>query len=153
VDRDGHPTTNPADYFAGGALLPLGSTPELSSYKGYGLAVMVDVMTGLLSGMGHSLALPVHGHSHMVACLDPSRLLALEDFRGSVARMVDDLHGVPAESGRAVLVPGEREWETYADRSRNGIPLSPAVLDQLAGFARERGLGDDAARLLTHQAS
>jgi LDH2 family malate/lactate/ureidoglycolate dehydrogenase len=147
IDREGLDTMDPADYFSGGALLPLGSTPELSSYKGYGLAVMVDVMTGLLSGMGHSLALPVHGHAHMVACLDVGRLMPGDAFRASVARMVDDLHAVPAVAGREVLVPGEREWCTYQDRSERGIPVSSPVLETLLGFARDRGLETDGEAL------
>src|SRR5438105_4473002 len=57
VDADGVPTVDPQALWNGGALLPLGSKPELASYKGYGLAVVVDVLCGVLSGAGYSRVL------------------------------------------------------------------------------------------------
>src|SRR5947199_8041875 len=57
VDKDGQPSTNPRDLWTGGSVLPLGSTPELGSYKGYGLAIAVDVLAGVLSGAGYSASM------------------------------------------------------------------------------------------------
>ncbi len=140
VDKNGQDTPDPADYFDGGGLLPLGSTPQLSNYKGYGLAVMVDVLTGLLSGMGHSLALPIHGHSHMIMCLDVSKVRGLTEFKEAVRTMVDDLHAIAPVAGHQVLVPGEREWQNYEERIVNGIPVSSKVLQDLSALLRKRGL-------------
>lgn len=140
IDNQGRDSTNPGDYFDGGALLPLGSTPELSSYKGYGLGVMVDVMTGLLSGMGHSLILPTHGHSHMIACIDIARIRTLDEFQSAVSDMVDDLHALPNVADHEVLVPGEREWRTYEERTARGIPVSDKILEQLRQFVIQRGI-------------
>ena len=50
IDKDGRGTTNPDDIPAGGALLPLGSDRERGGHKGYGLAMMVDILCGPLSG-------------------------------------------------------------------------------------------------------
>src|SRR5258707_9432146 len=50
VDSEGRATTNPDDMVGGGALLPLGSDRERGGHKGYGLAIMVDILCGVLSG-------------------------------------------------------------------------------------------------------
>src|SRR5438067_40599 len=50
IAADGRPTTDPTDVYEGGALLPVGSTRELGGHKGYALAMMVDVLSGVLSG-------------------------------------------------------------------------------------------------------
>src|SRR6266404_2188620 len=50
IDSQGRPTTNPNDMVDGGALLPLGSDRDRGGHKGYGLAIMVDVLCGVLSG-------------------------------------------------------------------------------------------------------
>ncbi len=147
IDRDGRNSTDPAAYFDGGALLPLGSSPAMSSYKGYGLAVMVDVLAGVLSAMGHSLRLPTHGHAHMIACIDVERVRPFADFQHGIQQMVDDLHQIPAVPGQRVLVPGEREWQTYQERTHNGIPVSVPVLEGLWQFAADHGLTSQAARL------
>ena len=52
VDSQGRDTTDPNDYWAGGALVPLGSTPELSSHKGFALGMLVDILSGVLTGAG-----------------------------------------------------------------------------------------------------
>lgn len=140
IDKEGNDSTSPNDYFQGGSLLPLGSFPVHSSHKGYGLAVMVDVATGIISGMGHSLILPTHGHAHMVACVDISRVMPRNEFLGAVQQMVDDLHMLPAVSGYRVWVPGEREWNSYEDNVANGIPVAKPVFEELGQLAVRRGL-------------
>lgn len=148
IDRDGHDSTHPGDFFNGGALLPLGSAPELGSYKGYGLGVMVDVMTGLLSGMGHGLSLSLEsGHAHVIACLDMNRFHSVTDFEGGMQRMIDDLHHIPSMPGRGVWVPGEREWTTYEDRVEHGIPIEPGIMRSLVRYAEGRQLPQSIAIL------
>ncbi len=50
MDGEGNPTTSPSEVLRAGALLPLGGAEATAGYKGYGLAMMVDILTGVLAG-------------------------------------------------------------------------------------------------------
>lgn len=143
VDREGRPTRDPETLWNGGALLPIGSTPEQASYKGYGLGVVVDVLCGVLSGAGYSSILdPVTwatGHFFMAIQIEAFRPLA------AFLTMMDGMLGAlrstePAPGAERVYVHGERELAAEQDRRANGIPLHPAVIDSLAALSAEYGV-------------
>jgi LDH2 family malate/lactate/ureidoglycolate dehydrogenase len=143
VDTDGRPTTDPRVLSGGGALLPLGSKPELASYKGYGLAVVVDVLCGILSGAGYSSILDADtfgvGHFFLAMRIDAFRPLAA--FQDMLDAMIRDLRAAePAPGYERVYVHGEKELAAEADRLANGVPLHPAVVESLASLSRELGV-------------
>ena len=130
TDQGGRPTTDPAAALDG-FLLPIGG------HKGYGLALLVDLFAGLLSGAAYL----THVKSWVDAPDEPQNLghfFILIDTRclGSTAwlaqRMNDFaaiLHGSPpADAARPVLVPGEIELDKLARHRRDGLALDPAVL-------------------------
>ena len=134
VDKDGRPSNDPIDIERGGALLPLGSRPELGSYKGTGLAIMVDVLSGVLSGAGYSSILDPTSWTtgHFMLAIDIEAFRPLLDFQRMMDAMVDALRSTPASTGvERVTVPGERKLATRAQRSRTGIVLSQQVVDSL----------------------
>jgi LDH2 family malate/lactate/ureidoglycolate dehydrogenase len=131
--NDGH-STLPAAL----RLLPLGGVGvEDGGHKGYGLALMVDVLAGLLSGAGHSALLrrPVVGHFFLA--IDISRFQAVGEFLAAENAMAKALRRTPADPGEAVLVPGdlERECTNYAHRV--GIPIRLATVERLERLATE----------------
>jgi LDH2 family malate/lactate/ureidoglycolate dehydrogenase len=142
VDRAGKPTTNTDDYYAGGALLPLGGTPETGSYKGYGLAVMIDILCGVLTGMGFAASLgQTSARPHFVGAIDIAAFRSLDDFTTMMDEMIDTLGATePAQGAERVLVHGEREFDAIAERTRNGIPLHPEVVDRLTSVAEAAGV-------------
>ncbi|MGH2459964.1 MAG: Ldh family oxidoreductase [Chloroflexota bacterium] len=143
VDHDGRPTTNPRSLWAGGSLLPLGSRPELASYKGYGLAVVVDVLCGVLSGAGFSSILdPVGwGTGHFFLALRIDAFRPLVDFTTMMDAMIRTLREAePAPGAERVYVHGEKELDAERERRRNGIPLHPSVVESLQGLADELGV-------------
>ncbi len=140
VDSEGRPTSDPRTLWNGGSLLPLGSFPELASYKGYGLAVVVDVLCGVLSGAGYSSILDPNGwttgHFFLALQIDVFRPLA------AFVRMMDDMirtlrNAEPGPGAERVYVHGERELAVERDRQANGVPLHPVVLESLAALASE----------------
>mgnify|MGYP005841860613 CR=1 FL=1 len=140
VDRDGLPTTDPAALWNGGALLPLGSRPELGSYKGYGLAVAVDVLCGLLSGAGYSAMLETEGWSagHFLAALRIDAFRPAARFKAMMDAMIRSLKAVePAPGAERVYVHGEKELATEEERRRLGVPLHPDVLKSLRDLSVE----------------
>ena len=141
VDADGKPTTDPDDYWRGGAILPLGGAAETGGYKGYGLSVMIDIFCGVLSGLGFSAGLRTSGAGptpHFQGAL------LVEGFRplGGFRSMMDDLlrtlkETEVAEGAERVYVHGEKEFEARRDRERNGIPYHPQVIASLEQLGRE----------------
>ena len=137
TDKQGRATTDPAQALDG-FLLPIGG------YKGYGLALLVDLFSGLLSGAAYLN----HVKSWVDAPEEPQNLghfFILIDTRvlGSAQwlseRMTDFaaiLHGSPAvDATKPVLVPGEIELGRMAQQRAHGIQLDPAVLALLKQHA------------------
>lgn len=140
VDAEGYPTRDPDVLWNGGSLLPLGSTPEQASFKGYGLANVVDVLCGVLSGAGYSSVLDQvtwdTGHFFLALRIDAFRPLAA--FLPMMDAMIQTLRTAePAPGAERVYVHGERELDAEVDRRANGIPLHPSVEESLQGLATE----------------
>lgn len=131
LDSDGKPTTDPhkAAFW----------TPAAGA-KGYGLGVVIDVLTGLLSGGTFGPHIPImygdydkhRNLCHLLAAIDPSRFAGSDTFLKSVAAMVADIHQAPAADGfDRVMAPGEPEYLRAIERAKSGIPLDETLLNQL----------------------
>ncbi len=149
VNADGTDSDDPLILRSGGALLPLGSRLGTSSYKGYGLGLMVDILTGALSGLGSGLfvdrAQLEQGFWFAAWRIDLFRDPA--DFRTEMKRMSDHIRATkPAPGVASVLMPGDPEHAARRDRTANGIPLDAETIEQLTALAAERGVAMPAAR-------
>lgn len=143
LGRDGHPTDDPLEAMAARALLPLGSTPELSSHKGYGLALMVDILCGVLSGGGYGLQIGPgrQGPSHFFGAVRIDLLRPLEDFKAMLDEEIRAIRALPKAPGHdRIYIPGEPEFETEELRRREGIPLDPPVAESLQRLSRDFGV-------------
>ncbi|MCC8249295.1 Ldh family oxidoreductase [Saccharothrix luteola] len=130
LDPDGRPTTDPGDFYAGGALLPFGG------HKGYGLSVLIEVVGGLLTGMGIG-SLPGYrgGFGTVLVAVDIGSLTPVERFREQAELFCRELTGTPpAHGSREVLVPGEPEARTRRARLRDGIPMTGETWRELHGL-------------------
>lgn len=133
LDRKGRATTDPRDFYTGGALLPFGG------HKGYGLSVLIEIVGGLLSGTGIS-SMPGYrgGFGTVLAAFDIAAFQAPQAFREQTERFCAELHRTRnAEGHTEVLVPGEPEERTRRQRERDGIPLPEAVWQELHALPRE----------------
>ena len=133
TDAGGNPTTD-AKAALDGFLLPIGG------HKGYGLALFVDLIAGLLSGAAYldhvnswSEQPEAPGNlGHFFILIDAKRLGSPEWLAGRMNDFAAILHGTPAaDPARPVLVPGERELDFLERQLRDGIDLDPAVLAHL----------------------
>ncbi|MQA08855.1 MAG: hypothetical protein GEU98_09980 [Pseudonocardiaceae bacterium] len=127
LDADGRVSTEPADFYGGGALLPFGG------HKGYGLSVLIEVVGGLLSATGiGSLPGYTGGFGTVLVAFDIRAFTSAEDFREQTELFCRELaHTGPAEGHREVLVPGELEERVRLERGRNGIPISEDTWHEL----------------------
>ena len=142
VDDDGKPTTDLGCYPDSYALQPMGS------HKGYGLAVMVDLMTSVIasgdfssSGKIHSWCLEFESSNnvcHSFLVIDPTKFMQGEKIESRVKDMVVTLRKKPKAVGSPrIYTPGEIGWDQYKDAEANGIALPSDV------FATLRELADD----------
>jgi LDH2 family malate/lactate/ureidoglycolate dehydrogenase len=131
---DGEETTDPTAAMAG-ALLGIGQ------YKGYGLSLMTDVLTGVISGGGFGTD-PYRDPnrqnvSHSFTAIDIEWFMPLDSFRGRMRRFADMIKSSRLRPGfTEVLLPGEIEHRRETEKRENGVPLDAAVFDELATLAR-----------------
>jgi L-2-hydroxycarboxylate dehydrogenase (NAD+) len=146
VDAEGEPVTNPHQAVA---LMPLGGERLTSGQKGYGLALLVEMLCSQLSGSLWSRDV-VYSRaetprpsdaSHAFIAIDIEAFRPFEEFTASVDELLGDLRGMEPKTGHErVFVPGDPEALAYADRSERGIPLHPAVVEELRALGTERGI-------------
>lgn len=131
IDKDGNPTTDPDDYDAGGAMLPFGGD---QAHKGYGLAFMVEIFCGILTGLGHGVAPDgKHNDGNFLGVFDVSRFMTPERFKNEVSDFIDYLKE-GAAPGAEVLFPGEIEQRTIAERTANGVPVEDETWAKLVAL-------------------
>jgi uncharacterized oxidoreductase len=136
VDREGKPSTDPRQLRAGGALLPLGVT---EGYKGTGLSVIVEILCGLLTGLGFGID-PEGRHNDgcFLACFDVAAFRPVAEFKAQVAEFARYLKDTPpAQGSPGVLYPGEPEYLREQERRQSGIEVEDATWQKLEGLARE----------------
>ncbi len=150
VDGDGLPTTDPEVVLRSGALLPLGGPAETAGYKGYGLSVLVDILTGVLSGAGYCAAMsPVWCASptaHFFAALRVDAIRPLDEFKAMMDEMIRALRDSPKAVGQErIIIHGEPEFEAEERRRREGIVLPAKVVESLQEIGERLGVPLDPA--------
>ena len=136
VGKDGKLTTDPKQLRQGGALLPLGGT---EGYKGSGLAAMVEILCGILTGLGFGVE-PTgrHNDGTFMAVFNVEAFRPLADFKKEVADFARYLNATPpSEGSKGVLYPGEIENRTELARQKSGIDIEDATWDKLKQLAAE----------------
>jgi uncharacterized oxidoreductase len=136
VDRSGRGTTDPTQLRQGGALLPLGGS---EGYKGGGLAVIVEILCGLLTGLGFGIE-PSGRHNDgcFMACFNVAAFRPLSEFKREVAEFARYLKATPPAEGFAeVLYPGEIEHLREQDRRQNGIDVEDTTWNKVRALAEE----------------
>lgn len=146
LDRRGVPTTDPREAIFHGFLQWAGG------YKGFGLATVVEGLSGVLSGglFGRDVpAMKTFGKEPLVTsafymAINPECFMPLEEFKSRVDRLVRHLKASQKAAGvREVYVAGEIEFRKKAQRLADGIPVSAVVYEELRGLAAEHGVPFD----------
>jgi uncharacterized oxidoreductase len=150
IDREGRPSTDPNDYYAGGALLPFGG--EVAAHKGFGLAIasallgalaMIDDPDPTLAGSVQEGTTESRGRVAGVFLLvvNPAPFGDGQRYQTLVAEALETLKQTPRAPGvDEILIPGEPEVRTREQRSREGIPLPEAIWQELAAVAQRYGV-------------
>ena len=142
VDDKGDPSTDPSDYDQGGSLLPLGG-PE--GHKGYGLSVMVEIFSGILTGLGfgHEPS-GRHNDGCFMAVFNVAAFRPLDQFKKDVTELASYIKSSDTADGfDEVLYPGELEHRQTQRRLKDGIEVEEATWSKLADLAREYGVAEE----------
>jgi len=141
LDPDGKPTTD-TTAAQRGAPTPFGT------YKGTGIALMVEILCAGLSGGAMTTELPVYrtgedpiGISHSFIAIDPARFMPAGEFEARMERLGDSVKAaVPAAGFDEVLLTGEPEWRCEKIREHTGIPVPVKLWKQLSAIGDELGV-------------
>ena len=156
LDSKGEPVTDASEAmdilfkrteYIGGGLTPIGGTPQMASYKGYGLAMMAHILGGVLSGSSFS---PIRVKSqqpkdpdnlgHFFMAINPNEFREEGEFESDLDQVIDVLHQSPrANPEEPILVAGEPEAAKRMERLREGIPISPALSDMIRRVCESSG--------------
>ena len=145
LDALGRPTTDLQD-LAAGLGVPIGN------HKGYGLALMMEILAGVWSGAEFGLG---HGRErlkeqrqaadigHFFLVLRVDLLSEPREFQNRLSRLVDQIYSSERAVGvRRLLLPGEREWEARRENQQLGVPIRPSNYRLLQEFAEREGLSE-----------
>lgn len=147
VDARGQPTRDPRAVLDGGGLLPLGGPEQTAGYKGYGLAMLVEVLCGILAGAAYGPNIrpwrqATGRHANLGQCfiaIDPAAFA--DGFEDRMRDLADGLRSMPpADDALPVLVPGDPEREREAHALAHGIPLHDSIMAALRRLAEQLGI-------------
>jgi LDH2 family malate/lactate/ureidoglycolate dehydrogenase len=146
LGEDGLPTADAREASRARRILPLGGFTEGTGYKGYALSTVVESLCHALAGASMSMQImAVQGRGtrpsnigHFFAAYRVDGFRALDEFKQDMDALVRTLRSCPTQTGVAeVLLPGEKEFRTAAERSREGIPLHAEVVTLLRSIATD----------------
>jgi hydroxycarboxylate dehydrogenase B len=141
IDGRGRPTRDPKTFYADpGAILPI------AGHKGYALSVFCEILAGALTGGGTSHpSNPTAGrllNGMFSILLDPTVFTPAQEFAREIRRLAEWLKASPPVApGGEILMPGEPEERTRAERLARGLPLDDTTWAQLLDTAATVGLG------------
>ena len=144
IDRKGQPLTDPKRA-AEGFLLPIGG------YKGYGLNVVIGMLAGVLNGaaFGRNVVdfnkdfATRNNSGHMILAVRVDNFQPVDAFKQEMDRVIREIReSERMENVDRIWLPGEMEHHRIRERLEHGIPLAPAVVDQLRQLAVELHLSD-----------
>ncbi len=154
VDEQGVPTTDAARVLdnmakaSGGGVLPLGGTgEELRGYKGYGLSLLVDILSGVLSGADYGPWVKTTKKDgtkgfinvgHFFGAIRIENFIPLRRFKATMDEMMQGLkNSKKAKGATRIFIHGEKEFEKYDEYKRKGVPLQEKVVADLKNLSHE----------------
>jgi len=160
VDEYGIPTTDTKRVLdnmakaAGGGVLPLGGAgEELSGHKGYGLSLMVDIFSGVLSGADYGPWVKTTKKDgtkgfinvgHFFGAIRIENFIPLRRFKATMDEMIKGLkNSSKAKGAKRIFIHGEKEFEKYEAYKREGVPLQDKVAEALRKVAEELNIKYD----------
>jgi L-2-hydroxycarboxylate dehydrogenase (NAD+) len=149
--KEGTASTNANEVKNGGALLPLGGDREHGSHKGYMLGSIVDIFSAILSGANYGpwvppfpayvpmpVDMPGEGIGHFFGAMRIDAFRTTAEFKKHMDNWIERFSTAQTVAGaKNVIIPGEPEREMERERMQQGIPLLPAVVEDLKSLGEK----------------
>ena len=150
INQQGEMTRDPKEVLDGGALMPLGGPEKLRGYKGYGLSLLVDLLSGVLSGaaFGPGISSPSRERQadigHFFAAIKIENFRPVDEFKADMDDYIRELKNTPKLPGQdRVYIHGEKEFELAEKFMSEGIPLMVEVVESLKQVGKLAGVPFD----------
>lgn len=150
INAQGELTQDPREVLQGGALLPLGGPAELRGYKGYGLSLLVDLLSGVLAGaaFGQGVGVPSKERSadvgHFFAAIKIENFRPVDYFKADMDEYLLALKAAPKLPGQdRIFIHGEKEFELAEKYQKEGVPLLTEVVESLKAAGDLAGMPFD----------
>jgi LDH2 family malate/lactate/ureidoglycolate dehydrogenase len=143
LDAEGQPTTDPQAALDGGVLLPIGT------YKGSGIAMLMEILGGVISGAAYAGGVGSQfldydrpqDVGHLFLAMRPDLFVSGEEYRARMDHLVERVHANPPAAGFSeVVLPGELEARLEAERRRSGVRYHRREFAALEAEATKAGL-------------
>ena len=139
VDEEGQPTTDSSLFPQNASLQPMGA------HKGYGLAVLVEILSAVITGAGMLSEIAswnldmssVNNAGHAFVAIDIKQMMSEEVFNKRISQMINELKNGPKAKGKdEIFLPGEMEWEKHEKAVETGIlEITDAMADSLKSLS------------------
>jgi len=145
-DDKGNFTTDLDDCLKRPRQVPLGGLTITGGHKGYGLAIIMEVLSGILSGASFG---PNHVHfqemsekpwniGHFFAAFSIGLFKPIEEFKSNMSELMEYLRSLPKAPGQTrIYTPGEKEYEKEQDGFKNGIPIHVKLIESLQNLSKK----------------
>jgi len=145
LDSEGNPTDDPQKALEG-IVLPIGD------YKGYGIALMVEILSGVLTGSDFSESMVDHDANakrnvgHLFIVLDVAQLMSLDEYKQRLTILTSAIHSAPRIPGKHVYLPGEIEWETKQGQREGEVRVPQKTVQSFIDLCERYGVTPPAVR-------
>jgi len=133
MNKEGKITTDPKEA-AEGILLPFGG------YKGFGLALIIDIISGIMTGGNYSLKMRRGWYTQggfFVAAIRIDIFRPYDEYLREIKEYIERVKATPTVKGVEVLLPGEPEFRTYIKRLESGLPIDEEIFNELKNLANK----------------
>lgn len=138
IDKEGNPSNNPADFYSGGAILPLGGEV---GYKGFGLSLAVEVLGGILSKAGCSYLEAKKGNGVFMEAINIEGFISVDNFKEEMDNLIRAIkNSKPRPGFDEILIPGEIEFRTEQKRLHEGIYIPEKTWNEIKDTAKKLGI-------------
>lgn len=144
-DKNGFPTEDPYEGYEGGGFLA-----AIGEYKGYGMILVHEMLTSILTGgkwtqhiksLYEEDKIGIQGTCHSFMAIDPECFTGRENFKKEMDRYIKSIkESAKAQNVTEILMPGEPEYRTEAERLKQGIPLESTTLQELISLGKSLGI-------------
>jgi LDH2 family malate/lactate/ureidoglycolate dehydrogenase len=142
---DGEKSLDPADYIAEDGRTFVGTQLPIGEFKGYGLSLFTDIVTGVMGGslFGTTVFKDLANHDvgHLFQVWNPETFMEREEFQQRVEQLVEEVKSAePIDADQGIYLPGELEFLREQSWLEEGIPIDHKSVEKLRSLAEERGV-------------